>query len=504
MKKLLTGILLMVGLTAPVIGTAQPFSEADRIRIAEGARKLVRDRFLPNFEILAHYEAGQPFEALQNQLDGLLRDAFYSRDVLVFNEFRNPPDPYTTVEEYVKDCRIFSGGRPVITQLDLKEARYALRQTADGTPYLSLYLEKHLSGTDRKARPFRFRNLTEFRVRFQHDPRLNGFHTFRIAGISRVESWPPTAFTLTRPDAEPAPSDGPDLATVLANLAAVLKTALPAGTEHLLLERFTYRNCGITDALSDQVFAMLSAGMQRQLNVTVWSAAGAPENRLTLRGQYQEDGTSLRLVAELVDPTTDRVLATISNADLPLSRLNALNLKLKPDLYAQAVAMQDTLRQHAPSRPMALKLEIRTDRGRSRPEYWQDDRMFVEVRADRPCHLRLVYVLADGTRTLLENDFEIKPGQENRFVRIAPDVSFICSAPFGVEYLLAYAAEVPFCPLPTQPKPPFYARNEGGYTVLVGSMPALIEAVRCTRPKRDVAEDRIQITTREKAVTGLK
>lgn len=143
-----------------------------------------------------------------------------------------------------------------------------------------------------------------------------------------------------------------------------------------------------------------------------------------------------------------------------------------------------------------VQVLLRTDRGRQNVEYRAGNQMQIEVKANRPCHLRVVYLLADGTRTLLENDFVIRPGQENRYIRIAPTESFICAAPFGTEHLLAYAADGPFCPLSTTPNPTLYVRNEGGYSVIVGSLSALVEAVKCTISPTTVAEDRIQITTR--------
>ncbi len=179
---------------------------------------------------------------------------------------------------------------------------------------------------------------------------------------------------------------------------------------------------------------------------------------------------------------------------------------LRADTAGQAVVLpRKTLDFHPPTsigdaarraEAAPLRVELRTDRGRDGVEYRQGNRMLLDVKATRPCHLRLVYLLADGTKTLLENDFEIKPGQENGFVRVAPDVSLVCSEPFGTETLLAYAAEAPFCPLPTQPNARLYVRPESGYTVLVGSLGEALRAVRCTPDGLAVAEDRLQLTTR--------
>ncbi len=145
-----------------------------------------------------------------------------------------------------------------------------------------------------------------------------------------------------------------------------------------------------------------------------------------------------------------------------------------------------------------LRVALRTDRGRQNVEYRAGEQMQIEVMATRPCHLRLVYLLADGTKTLLESDVVVEPGQANRYIRIAPTESFTCTAPFGTEHLLVYAADGPFCPLPTTPNQTLYVRNEGGYSVLVGSQSAMTGAITCTVVPTTVAEDRIQITTRDR------
>lgn len=146
-----------------------------------------------------------------------------------------------------------------------------------------------------------------------------------------------------------------------------------------------------------------------------------------------------------------------------------------------------------------LTVTIRTDRGRQNVEYRAGEQIQIDVKVNHPCHLRLVYLQADGTKTLLENDFIIEPGQENRYIPVARAASFICAAPFGTERMLAYTAAAPFCPIPTTPNPTLYLRDDSGDQILVGSMDAMIRAVTCTIRATIIAEDRIQMTTREKA-----
>ncbi|MBC8156264.1 MAG: hypothetical protein H7Z72_25540 [Bacteroidetes bacterium] len=498
MRTLLT-VLVVVWSLGTRVASAQSYTPSERVTIANNARRLLTDKYFANVEILTNYEANQPFEALQNQLNGLIRDAFRNRDVLVFNEFKNPANAYTTVTEYVKDCRIFSGGKAITNELNLADAHYDLQQIRTGEPFINVYLDKQLQGVDGRGKPFHYRNLTEFRVQFGYNKALNAYLNFKIAGINKVDKWPPTAFTFTEKDLAVAElGDSKDLLSVVTPLAQRLTAGLPTGPKRLTLEPFTYNRSGISDALSDRLFATFSSCLQRQDSLTVTSAAQTGNSPLVVRGYYNEAVNTLHITAELVDGVTGNILTTVDSEDLPLAWLSEHKLPLKPDTYQQVVAVQDTLqRTTAPGPLTALHVELRTDRGRSRVEYWENQPMRIEAVATRPCHLRLLYRLADGTQTILETDFTIKPGQENRPVPIAPDAAFVCSAPFGTEYLLAYASETPFCPLPTVPSRQGYVRNEGDYKIFVGPLSAMITTLKCTGdPAAVVVEDRIQITTR--------
>lgn len=492
-----TRVLLILfgvaGLLSPA--GAQSYTPAERQTIARHARQLIAGKYLINMEILTHYEISQPPEALQNHINGLVRDAFLSRTVPVFNEFRNQPTTQTTINEYVKDCRIFSGGKPVVNRLSLDEARYDIQQTKDGQPFINVYVDKQLQGVDKKGKSFQYQNRVEFRVVFVFDKPLNTYRAFKIAGISRADTWPATAFLLTNEPSEPDES-AHDLPGVLTTLAKHVAAAFPPNTRQLTLEMFTYNQCGIHTPLSDRIFATLKNCLQKQTQVNILSPAQSTDTTLSLRGYYKQDLNSLQLVAELYNPRLNQVLTTATNSDLPLSWVSQEKLRLEPNQYPQVIARQDTLHQQPTSISPALTVTLRTDRGRRSVEYWEGNSMIVEVNASRPCHLRLVYLQADGSKTLLENDFVVQPGQENRYIRVAPTAEFVCSAPFGTEHLLAYAADEPFCPFPTKPNQTLYLRRDNGDLVLVGSLAAMVKAAQCTSRPATIAEDRLQITTR--------
>ncbi|MDQ1089704.1 DUF4384 domain-containing protein [Siphonobacter sp. SORGH_AS_1065] len=473
-------------------GRAQSFLPEEEKSIIENARKLLNTEYLQNLEILTHYEVNQPFDALRPQLQGFIKSAFRDADVQIFNEFREPLGTLTTVEEYIKDYHIFAKRKPIVNTLDWSKARFQLKQTSDKKPFLNVYILKKMQGSTGKI--LNQEHLVECRVQFDYNEKLKSFYGFKIAGITKVQDYPKESATDVQTVVAAKKND---LFAVLDTLTAQLKANSSTSPEELVLERFTYKKCGINDALSDQVFAALNSCIQRRMNVSVQSVAGDKNVFPIIRGWYEDAENQLVMHMELVDSRTGKVFQQLSNAELPLRWLEEQQIPLKPQNYQNVKVVQDTIRQITSVTPQsALKLEIRTDRGRTGVEYWAGQSMILEAKANRPCHVRLLYRLADGTQTLLENDFVIKPGQENQLVRIAPEASFICSAPYGTEYLLAYASEEPFCALPTVPNREGYFRQEGEYQIFVGSLSAFNTLMKCAK-NSVIAEDHLQITTRE-------
>lgn len=337
---------------------------------------------------------------------------------------------------------------------------------------------------------------------------LNGIHIQQINFIERLskvaaggKQYERAAFTLTEADTPYVDNRSTvarqkDLPTVLRSLAGQLNQHLPTSAQQLTLEMFTYKRCGVNTPLSDRIFATLGSCLQKLTAIEIFAPGQNSDSPLAIRGSYQEDLNTLRITTELYDTRTNQVLTVLTNTDLPLAWISEQQLTLRPDNYQQIVAIRDSIQQKASSDRTALTVTIRTDKGRTSVEYWEGSQLVVEAKANRPCHVRLVYVLADGTKTLLENDFVIKPGQENGYVRIRPDLPFDCSAPFGMEHLLAYASEDAFCPVPNTPNKTLYLRKEDGYDLFVGSIAEVIKASTCTISGTQVSEDRIQITTR--------
>ena len=105
-----------------------------------------------------------------------------------------------------------------------------------------------------------------------------------------------------------------------------------------------------------------------------------------------------------------------------------------------------------------LIVEIATDRGTGPVIYTKGETMTVFARANQEVYIRLIYVLADGKRTLLLENHHVSPQMVNQSLEIG---KFVCTPPFGAEQLHVYAKREPFPDLA-----PGETYEEGGYVYL--------------------------------------
>ena len=105
-----------------------------------------------------------------------------------------------------------------------------------------------------------------------------------------------------------------------------------------------------------------------------------------------------------------------------------------------------------------LTVEIATDRGTGPVVYTEGETMTVFARADQEVYIRLIYILADGKRTLLLDNYHVSPEMANQSLEIG---KFVCTPPFGAEQLHVYAKREAFPDLG-----PGQTYAEGGYVYL--------------------------------------
>ena len=119
-----------------------------------------------------------------------------------------------------------------------------------------------------------------------------------------------------------------------------------------------------------------------------------------------------------------------------------------------------------------LKVDIWTNKGRGPLSYTEDDMVTVYARVNQPAYLRLLNTHVNQKRALLADNFPIGPEDVNKDVMIG---KFMCSPPFGVEFLNVAAR--------TEKFPDIEIFEEDGYRYLIEKNPEkAIEQFRGLKP----------------------
>lgn len=186
-------------------------------------------------------------------------------------------------------------------------------------------------------------------------------------------------------------------------------------------------------------------------------------------GGYWEDGDKITLRTTLRDITTGKFKAS-AVVQFSDSQRRDKDISLKPNNLEQFDQdwklfnpPEDTLTEEAPQieevpqtvevspkeslvNPKVfasdgLTVEIATDRGTGPVVYTEGETMTVFARTNQEAYIRLIYILADGKRTLLLENHHINSEMANQSMGVG---KFVCTPPFGAEQLHVYAKREPF------------------------------------------------------------
>lgn len=278
-------------------------------------------------------------------------------------------------------------------------------------------------------------------------------------------------------------------------LSAQLSRALaPTARPALLVPAATVRDSRMSSPFGRFLAQALAAQLARD-GWTVLLAQPAGPQREVVRASGAEavlllatwdNPDGVRVMAALHRVEDGRVLAA-AEAQLPAAGLAATGLSALPQNAGAALADQQLFRRDEVL-DQGLSLEVWTSKGDDAPVFVAGERVQIFVRVDRPCHLRLVYHLADGRRALLVDDLWLDDSKVNRAYRL-PD-EFEVDAPFGAEVLQAFAA--------TEPFPKLATRLEDGYPIIVESLAQAntrTRGLKKAKPEARFAETRLTLTT---------
>ena len=174
-----------------------------------------------------------------------------------------------------------------------------------------------------------------------------------------------------------------------------------------------------------------------------------------ITGSYWEETDRLRVLAQCRELKSGTVVASTS-VEFASDLLPAA-MQLKPENFQSAMAQQMAFAQQIIDSDQ-FQLEVWTDRGQDALLYGQGELMKIYLRSNRPCYVRLIYILADGQKTLLLDNLPINAESANRSLSVneLKDLDFECAAPFGAEMLVAVGRTDQFDPLKTVEKDGYY------------------------------------------------
>ncbi|NQT80796.1 MAG: DUF4384 domain-containing protein [Candidatus Aminicenantes bacterium] len=210
-----------------------------------------------------------------------------------------------------------------------------------------------------------------------------------------------------------------------------------------------------------------------------------------LSGTYWEQEEKIKLLTNLRDINTGKPLAGASVV-FDKALIKSASLGFKPQNFNSAIIEQQAFAE-GEFQSGQLQVEVWTNKGSENLLLTEGETMNVNVRVNRESHIRLLYILADGRRTLLYDDYFIGQSRVNRAVKVPEE--FVCVPPFGAEMLICLASTAPFEKVETV--------KEGGYLFLKEAPPEVAaKKLRGFQKKEQTeshqAEAKIVITTMKK------
>jgi hypothetical protein len=421
----------------------------------------------------------------------VLQDFFFKPTIPVYNALNR--ETYTGTEYLAQ----FHSKRYRMA-LDLRKATYRLTQLADKRLVIIAVVDQLLTNTKLPSQ-----TMTEplvYHLNFMVETSPFGYapKEYRLVKIEKnATTLPPGRLLPTGIDIDSLLSKNRDLSWVARRLARSIKEQLPTGTQSVYLEKFVYSNSKMTGKFSDELLTLLRHRLKTDENIGSLDASG--KVGIGIRGRFAEKVNNVEIAVELFEQSSGKQLKSLRpNTDLPMTWVYTKGLRLKPDGSEQAEATEQTLAnsqasQPATPQPDKLAVKVGTSLKSRNNEFWENDTMYVNVRLNKPGFVRLLYIDAKGTPTLLWRDYEVKPGSENKDV-VFPE-PFVCVPPFGRETLVAVASTSPFCPVQT-------TRNDYGVDILTGTLAEAMKNTRCTESRGvarapQLAETRVSFTTRK-------
>ena len=351
-------------------------------------------------------------------------------------------------------------------RFNFKSAYFSnVQYTANKQPFLNVYVWKSINGQT-TPKPFggvfrRDSSLLEIKYTFlKLEKRDKGLFISgaRILGIRQMEMLPDSRSLNRMADlqkqAEQEELLEAELNYALGNLQKKLIENLSKSLRQLKINKFSYKNQGVFNQFSNDIQYFLQSSLKDQLPAKILDAMEelpAADNlkrneACLINGFYEEEKDYLIFRVTAKDAKTGKELAQ-AESKLALTYFADKTYKPVPDNFETAVKTQTALSQNEIPFSTDLIVELTTNKGNENLTFVEGQKLIVQVKANRPCWVRLIYHQADGAIAFLWKEYEIRPQQVGRFISLEVGE---CAAPFGQEILQLNASDKPFTLLKTR------------------------------------------------------
>ncbi len=201
-----------------------------------------------------------------------------------------------------------------------------------------------------------------------------------------------------------------------------------------------------------------------------------------LSGTYSNVGDKIKVNITLTNAVTGKIIATVK-AFLSENYIISKNIEYKPAKIEKVKKEQNRINED--KIVSSFEIDVWTNKGNKNIIFKEGEEYSLYILSEEPCYLRFIYILADGTSVLMEDNIYIDQSKVGKDYKIPQD--FECAEPFGVETLILNAQTTEFEPLNTY--------TNGNYIIIKDDLNEILINTRGFKKKAKRAEKIIQITT---------
>lgn len=271
-------------------------------------------------------------------------------------------------------------------------------------------------------------------------------------------------------------------------LSFTFKKQIPQNIKTVRLLNLSYQDTRMASPFSRR----FTQTFEQKLNsiaglVVISNIASQSEDNVNylLTGTYWEEGEKIKIIMVLKDMKKGATVAS-AEAKLDVSWFTSNRVEFKPENFEQALATMKAFKFND-LKSSGLMVDFWTNKGDENIIFTKDETVRINVMANRECYIRIIYYFADGTKTLLLDNYFINAENVNKVYKLPQE--FECAPPFGVETIQLNAQTEPFEKLKTE--------DYSGYEVIVEELDEILKKNRGIKQKKDAqsAEKRLIVTT---------